>query len=334
MNDTRPDEAGRKISVRRDISVIVIAAVIAAILCIKFNLNEALLRWTRPFERLQLDELPAVLLVVAISLIWFSSRRYFEANRQLRLRRTVEAKLAEALAENQRLAQAYVDMQECERKSLARDLHDELGQYLNAIKLDAVAIGEILPEHPAAASVARAMIANIDRVYGVVTGLIRQLRPVGFDDLGVAAALEHCINEWRPRLPAAIIETSISGDFASLDESRGLALYRLIQEALTNIARHSQATRVEIRIEQLQDARGTQRVEVLVADNGRGTDLKTPRTGLGLVGMRERVSALGGSVSLASEAGAGFRVMSSLPMVAARPTGLMRELIQVRPNRP
>jgi len=324
MNNLTPDEAGRKISVRRDISLIVIFAVIAAIVCIKFNFNETLLRWTRPFEGLQLDELPAVLLVIAISLIWFSSRRYFEANRQLRLRRAAEEKLAEALAENQRLAQTYIDMQEYERKALARDLHDELGQYLNAIKLDAVSIGETLPVHPGAANVARAMIANIDRVYGVVTGLIRRLRPVGFDDLGVAAALEHCINEWRSRLPTAAIETSISGDLASLDETRGLVLYRLVQEALTNVARHSQATRVEIRIEQIEDARGARRVDMLIADNGRGTDMKAPRTGLGLVGMRERVAALGGSISLASEPGGGFRVMSSLPMVADFPVAADR----------
>jgi signal transduction histidine kinase len=324
MNDLTPDEAGRKISVRRDISLIVIFAVIAATLCIKFNFNETLVRWTRPFERLQLDELPAVLLVIAISLIWFSSRRYFEANRQLRLRRTAEAKLAEALAENQRLAQTYVDMQEYERKALARDLHDELGQYLNAIKLDAVSIGDATREHPAVGSVARAMIANIDRVYGVVTGLIRQLRPVGLDDLGIAAALEHCVNEWRSRLPAVTIETSISGDLASLDETRGLVLYRLVQEALTNIARHSQATRVEIRIEQVEDGRGAQRIDMLIADNGRGTDMKAPRTGLGLVGMRERVAALGGSISLASEPGGGFRVMSSLPMVADSPVAADR----------
>ena len=316
MNHLRPDETGRKSSVRRDIALIVIVAVIAATVCVEFNLNETLLRWTRPFERLQLDELPAVLLVVAISLIWFSSRRYFEANRQLRLRRTVEAKLAEALAENQRLAQQYVDVQEYERKALARDLHDELGQYLNAIKLDAVSIGEATPDHPAAQGAARAMIANIDRVYGVVTGLIRRLRPVGLDDLGVAAALEHCINEWRSRLPATHIETSINGDLADLDETRGLVLYRLVQEALTNIARHAQATRVEIRIDQLEDARGGRRIEILVADNGRGTDMKVPHTGLGLVGMRERVMALGGSITVASERGAGFRVRSSLPIGA------------------
>ncbi len=312
MNIKEEGETGRKMSAQRDILLIVVIAIIAAFFCAKFNLSEALLKWTRPLERLQLDEVPAVLLVIAVCLIWFSSRRYFEANRQLRMRRSVEARLAEASAENQRLAQQYVDMQEHERKALARDLHDELGQYLNAIKLDAVSIREAASDAAGVAGVdktARAMIANIDRMYGVVTGLIRQLRPVGLDDLGLTAALEHCVNEWRLRLPQATIDMSIVGDFASMDETRGLAIYRLVQEALTNIARHAEATRVEIRIQSAE--RGP--AEILIADNGRGADMTVPGAGLGLVGMRERVSALGGSIVLSSERGAGFKVMASVP---------------------
>ena len=301
-------------SARRDIVLIVAVAVVAAWVCAKFNLSEALLNWTRPFERLQLDELPAVLLVIAVSLIWFSSRRYLEAKRQLRLRRTAEAQLERALAENQRLAQQYVDTQENERKALARDLHDELGQYLNAIKLDAVSIRESTAAPPGLHEVSRAMIANIDRVYDVVTGLIRQLRPVGFDDLGFAAAVEHCVDDWRSRLPQTAIELSAGGDFAALDESRGLVLYRLVQEALTNIARHARATRVEIRIDAGRSINAARCVEILIADNGVGADLRAPRLGLGLVGMRERVSALGGSISLASELGAGFQVKATVPM--------------------
>src|SRR6202011_5612878 len=290
MNITVGEGAGRKSSARRDMVSIIVVAVAAAFVCAKFNLSEALLNWTRPFERLQLDELPAVLLVVAISLIWFSSRRYFEADRQLRLRRTAETQLEEALAENKRLAQQYVDVQEYERKALARDLHDELGQYLNAIKLDAVSIRESMAADPGVHDVARAMIVNIDRVYGVVRGLIRQLRPVGFDDLGVTAALEHCVDEWRSRLPLTTIESSISGDFETVDETRGLVLYRLVQEALTNIARHAHATRVEIRIAAGRAADAGRCIEILIADDGAGTDLGAPRSGLGLVGMRERVS--------------------------------------------
>ena len=314
IKPTVGEDAGRRISARRDIVLIVLTALAAYCLSAKFNLSEALLRSTRPLERLQIDEIPGVLLVIAVSLIWFSSRRYFEAKRQLRMRRTVEARLAEALAENQRLTQQYVDVQEHERKALARDLHDELGQYLNAIKLDAVSIRETGAGRSGVRDAAAAMIANIDRVYGVVAGLIRQLRPVGFDDLGLAAALEHCVDEWRSRLPRVSIQLSIDADLESLDETRRLVIYRLVQEALTNIARHSQATQAEIKIATARTADRGPSVDILIADNGRGADMQAPRAGLGLIGMRERVSALGGSITLASERGAGFMVISSLPM--------------------
>jgi two-component system sensor histidine kinase UhpB len=102
--DAEAGDAGQKNPARRDIVLVVAVAVIAAFVCVKLNVSEVLLNRTRPFEQLQLDEVPGVLLVIAVSLIWFSLRRYFEANRQLRLRRTVEVRLEEALAENQRLA--------------------------------------------------------------------------------------------------------------------------------------------------------------------------------------------------------------------------------------
>jgi two-component system, NarL family, sensor histidine kinase UhpB len=300
-----------KTSARRDIAIVVFVSLLAGIVCVKFDVSEALAGWTRPLERLQLDELPGVLLIVAVCLVWFSSRRYFEAKRQLKLRKAVETRLAEALAENQRLALKYVDMQECERKALARDLHDELGQYVNAIKLDAVSIRDAAEGQETLHARARAMIANIDRVYAVLSGLIRELRPVGFDDLGVVAAVEHCVNEWRSRLPGTTIELSAGGDLESLNETRGMVIFRLVQEALTNVARHSSATRVRILIERTASDGG---IDVLIADNGCGADLDLPRSGLGLIGMRERVTALGGSIALASGRGEGFKVKASLPV--------------------
>jgi len=155
------------------------------------------------------------------------------------------------------------------------------------------------------------MIANIDRVYAVLSGLIRELRPVGFDDLGVVAAVEHCVNEWRSRLPGTTIELSAGGDLESLNETRGMVIFRLVQEALTNVARHSSATRVRILIERTASDGG---IDVLIADNGCGADLDLPRSGLGLIGMRERVTALGGSIALASGRGEGFKVTASLPV--------------------
>src|ERR1700687_1721016 len=104
---------------RRDAALIAVISISAAIICVKLDLSEALLGWTRLHERLQLDELPAVVLVVATCLMWFSARRFFKARGHLVLRRATEDRLADALAENQRLAQQYLEMQECERKALA-----------------------------------------------------------------------------------------------------------------------------------------------------------------------------------------------------------------------
>jgi two-component system sensor histidine kinase UhpB len=224
------------------------------------------------------------------------------------------------------LAQQYVDMQEYERKALARDLHDELGQYLNVIKLDAVSIRDAPSSgFEGAASftgnAARAVIENVDRVYGVVSSLIRQLRPVGFDELGIAAALENCVNDWRARLPEAVIELSIDSGFDDPNEIRALALFRLVQEALTNVARHSGATRVEIRVARVRRSEAEEFIEVSIVDNGRGSDMEAPHTGLGLVGMRERVAAFGGSLEVAGACGAGFQVMASMPVHTRLDTG-------------
>jgi two-component system sensor histidine kinase UhpB len=313
----------RKMAARRDAARIALISIAAAIICVKLDLSEALLGWTRLHERLQLDELPAVLLVVATCLIWFSARRYFEARGQLALRRAIEDRLADALAENQRLAQQYLDVQEYERKALARDLHDELGQYLNVIKLDAVSIRDARqPGCPLVTTAARAMIENVDRVYGVVSSLIRQLRPVGFDELGIAAALEHCVSDWRVRLPEVSIDLSMDGSaLEELDESRALALFRLVQESLTNVARHSRATRVEIRIGRTRQSGTQDFIDVSIADNGRGADMNAPRTGLGLVGMRERVAAFGGALKLASRRGEGFNILASLPVATSPISG-------------
>jgi two-component system sensor histidine kinase UhpB len=307
----------RRSVARRDLAIVVVISVAAAILSVKLNLSEKMLVWTRPHERWQLDELPGVLLVIAVCLIWFSTRRYLEARRELDLRRAAELRLADALAENQRLAQQYLDMQEHERKALARDLHDELGQYINAIKLDALALREaIAPAHDSGHRTAAAMMDNIDRVYAVVGGLIRQLRPAGLDELGLAAALEHCVNDWRQRLDTTRIVLAIECDLSLLEPALELALFRMIQEAMTNVARHSHATEVQVRIigGRLED--GRESIEAGIIDNGRGANLTVPSRGLGLVGMRERVAAFGGLLSVSSRVEGGFAVSAILPCAA------------------
>src|SRR5262249_59434829 len=107
---------------RRDLVLVLAISVIAVAFCARFNVSEALLRWSQPLERYQLDELPAILLVVAVCMAWFAARRYRETSRELTQRQRAEQELRLALEANRRLARQYVEIQEAERRALARDL--------------------------------------------------------------------------------------------------------------------------------------------------------------------------------------------------------------------
>jgi len=272
----------------RDAVLVASVTVGAWVLCAVFNVTETLHRLTAPYERYQLDELPSMLLVLGLGLTWFATRRYGEARQEIARRRLAETQLAAALADNRRLAQQYVELQEAERKALARELHDELGQYLNVIKLDAVGLRDDQRASPAAV----------------------QQRPAGLDELGLAAAVEHCVQTWRTRLAGVSVGLSISGDFTTLPESVAVTLYRLVQEGMTNIAKHAAARHVTIRLERAE------RIEVTVADDGVGTAGGVPTRGLGLIGMRERVMALQGELAFASAPGQGFELVARIPVPA------------------
>jgi glucose-6-phosphate-specific signal transduction histidine kinase len=281
------------------------------------ELIEWLFTHTRRWERFQLDELAIVLFALALGMTWFALRRYGDARREVRMRNEAQARLTESLAEQRRLAQRYVSLQEAERKALARELHDELGQYLNAIKIDAVALRDEAVPSEARHEGAAAIIANADHVYRTVGGLIRRLRPVGLDELGLAAALEHIVDGARARAPATRFDLSIEGDLDALGEACDLTLYRLVQEGLTNCAKHAGASEVEIR---LARARATQpdRITLTMTDNGAGASWAGHPQGLGLVGMRERVEALGGELHVTTAPGYGFRFVASIPLEEAK----------------
>lgn len=300
----------------RDGILIAMVTVGTWVLCGFFNVTETLRHLTEPYERYQLDELPSMLLVLGLGLTWFATRRYGEARRELVRRKSAEAQLAAALADNRRLAQQYVELQEAERKALARELHDELGQYLNVIKLDAVRIRDDRHSSPEAVHQrASTIVENCNHTHGALATLMRELRPAGLDELGLAAAVEHCVQTWRTRLPEVSLALSINGDFTTLPEGIAVTLYRLVQEALTNVAKHAAARQVAVRVERAEEpGTGGERVEVTVADDGVGTATALPTRGLGLIGMRERVMALRGKLAFTSAPGQGFELAAQIPV--------------------
>jgi len=297
-----------------DTLAVLIATALSIALSAQFNLNEALYVLTRREERLQLDELPMGILVLLLGLIWLAWRRNRVALREIRARRVAEARLNEALAANRTLAKETLRIQEGDRKHLALELHDELGQYLNAIKLDAVSIRESRdPDSRKFAAASDAIVRSVDHLHGVVSQMIARLRPVALDELGLLAAIEHGIDQWRRRLPDTQFTFRAHGSFDGLDEALNLTAYRLIQEGLTNIYKHANANHVEVSLTQaVQGLVGE--LCVAVADDGCGADLRRRTVGHGLDGMRERTELSGGTFAIDSTPGGGLRFQARLPL--------------------
>lgn len=216
--------------------------------------------------------------------------------------------------ETRRLAKESLDIQEAERRSLAHELHDELGQAISAIKAVAVSITQQDRERDNRTVKAAETIAEIsDGIYATVRSMMRRLRPASLDELGLVSALEEMVVDWNSRYDSVVCEFRAEGRFEDLNEALEIGLYRIVQESLTNVAKHADAKRVDIRL--TREAHGpAQQVALTIVDDGQGMDLGSMTPGLGLLGMRERTETLGGSFNLSSEPGRGVRIALSIPV--------------------
>lgn len=201
-------------------------------------------------------------------------------------------------------------VQEEERRHLAHELHDELGQCMTAIQADAENI-HALSKHfnPGIASSASAIVAVAARMYDVVHSMMQRLRPSVLDNFGLEAAIEEEVETWKTRYPDIDCRFEHHGDLLDLGEQINISLYRIVQEGLTNIARHAGAGRVLLALERDADA-----VRLHIEDDGSGMDVDRPVRGLGLLGMRERAEALHGSLSISSSPGRGCAINVIVPV--------------------
>lgn len=254
--------------------------------------------------------------------------------------RRTEQMLEGALRRNRRLSQQLVEIQEQERRRLAQELHDETGQYLAALKSDASLVGRRLPPgDDILRRSAEAVVSTADHIYEVVYGVMGRLCAVDLDDLGLSGALQACLINSGLENNGVTCELRTFGELDSLDDTISMTVYRIVQESLTNISKYAQATKVQIRVERavrtLEDRRSRYRdssasgagstaaehihidtLEISISDNGCGfsDDNTVKGGGFGIRGMRERLQALGGSLTIKSAPGEGTEVLGVLPL--------------------
>jgi signal transduction histidine kinase len=222
-----------------------------------------------------------------------------------------ERRLRESQAQLQELAAFLQTAREDERARIARELHDELGQALTVLRIDLTWLAEkcgrcarFNADVDERLTAARGLV---DRTVDALRRISADLRPPMLDDLGLAAAIGHHVAEFSKRtgIPCS---TALNREEFELDSRPATAIFRLVQEALTNVARHADAKSVQVSVEETDG-----RVRLVVADDGRGFTAVGAQGHFGLLGMRERVKALGGWLEIDSTPGAGTRIEAWLP---------------------
>ncbi len=210
--------------------------------------------------------------------------------------------LEQSIRNNHRLTQQIIHLQEEERKKLARDLHDEIGQYLTAVHVDASAL--VAAKKLSIARESAQAIAQITRQMMVtIQDILARLRPRVLDELGLSLALAELIHHWRDRNRGIMVVNAISNHLSPPDEAIAVTVYRILQECLTNISKHAAATRVTIEVNET-----SQGLYLMIADDGRGFDPRVQSRGYGLAGMQERVEGLMGAMQISSTPGQGTRI--------------------------
>ena len=276
-----------------------------------------------PWWRRSSVQVGAALLLLAslIGAFWWRMRELESRHSELKhLHGLREQALAEAKASSQRLGEAFAMLRrmtmrleaakEKERTHLARELHDEFGQALTTAKIN---LGLAVQQAPAETSLARTRdaIAVLDRLIGQVRALSLDLRPPLLDELGLLPALEGYLHGVAGR-GGLQLKLRFDKALALAANANDITIFRIVQEAVTNVVRHAQAKNLEVEIAAEADG-----ITVRVRDDGRGFDaaatLASSGSGLGLFGMRERIHDLGGEWSVESRVGFGTLVTAFIP---------------------
>ncbi|MFZ6766967.1 HAMP domain-containing sensor histidine kinase [Undibacterium sp. Di26W] len=225
-----------------------------------------------------------------------------------------------ANAEKRKLIQKVHTIVEDERKSIAIEIHDELNASLIAARLESQRILHLAEQMTPGAVAdeiqerAKAITTLTLDLYANGRNLVRRLRPEVLDMLGLQGAVEDMLRHYNSNAQGCQFHFDSEGDFSQLDNALAISAYRIIQEALSNVLKHAQATQVEVALTLLPEQ---QVLQIEVSDDGVGFDIGHSTAGIGITGMRERVAAFNGEFDLHSADGQGTQVTIRLPLTTA-----------------
>jgi two-component system sensor histidine kinase UhpB len=222
------------------------------------------------------------------------------------------AAMQEAAVQRRDLTRRIIEAEEEERKRLARELHDELGQSLTAIKVDAAYIArEAANSAPKIVASAHAIEKLSSNIMELIRSMLARLRPHGLETVGLRETLHDLVNGWQARVADRFhCSLNIRGNIDVLPPDLNITVYRLIQECLTNAVRHSRARMIALRLSIEQ-----QRVSVDVTESQMSENVTcVGASGAGLLGMRERVEAHGGELTLDFNPGGGLSLHAWVPV--------------------
>ena len=294
--------------IQKDLLLVLILVLAFAGVATLTELQEQVALFSQNYEALQLDELPLTLLVLSLGLWWFAWRRTQEAHAQLQERSRSELKVQELLQHKSDLLQRLYTAKEDERLALARELHDEMGQTSTAIRTEVAVLQRIGRLHPEADESVKRIAESAQHLSQMTRQMLHRLRPPALDSMGLEQALMSLCDNWQ-NSTQNVCELKTSALPEGLNDYACVTVYRIVQEALTNVTRHANANHV--RVELTLDTQG---LNLNIEDDGQGmADTQAVHQGFGLLGMQERVASVAGRLSISSKLGQGVRLAIQIP---------------------
>ena len=302
--------------------LITIITISSFIIAAHFELAEKWQEWASPNENYQLDELIFVFLTLSLCLIWFSHRRYQDLKVSLKHNIAISTNLENKnneivtlLSQNRELIKHITQVREMERSELARELHDVFGQYLAAIDVNVAVACKYTQNDAKLNPILKTIQTSATHLIEVTRSQLQSIKPPNLQCVGLSASIDSLISQWQVSFPTYKLTISIDVHDDWVNYDTALSIYRCLQEGLSNIVKHAHATVISIALFTQENQIGPNEIKLLIQDNGVGfSSNKASHTGIGVIGMRERINSLSGEFSVSPVAPQGTLIKIKIPL--------------------